>query len=107
MSKPDIRLGQGKDIVMREFVNDAIKIEMQNTQRHKKPGREACLLPSERKRHSHEVEPDRTHHDPEFLVILNPGIHSLQSSQVFCRNPPTPSWDADLGEHPRGESLQR
>jgi hypothetical protein len=62
---------------MREFVNDAIKIEMKNTQGHKKPGSKARLPPYQRQCDGHDVEPNRAHHDPEFLVILNPGMHNL------------------------------
>ena len=69
MPDPDVRPGTSKDIVMREFVNDTIKIEMKNTQGHKKPGSKARLPPYQRKGYSHDVEPHRAHHDPEFLVV--------------------------------------
>ena len=66
---------------MREFVNDTVKIEMKNTQRHQKPANKARLPPYQCKGYGHDVESGRAHHDSEFLMILNPGMHSLQSSQ--------------------------
>src|SRR5713101_1021618 len=87
MPDPDVSPGTSKDIVMRKFVNDAIKIEMNNTQGHKKPGSKAHIPPYQRQCHDHNVEPYCAHHDPKFLVILNPGMHSLQSSQGVLQHP--------------------
>ena len=80
MPDPDVRPGTGKDIVMREFVNDAIKIEMQNTQGYKKPGNKARMPPYQGQCYGHNIEPDGAQHNPEFLVILDPGMHRLHSS---------------------------
>ena len=107
MPDPDVRPGTSKDIVMREFVNDTIKIEMKNTQGHKKPGSKARLPPYQRKGYGHDVEPHRAHHDPEFLVILNPGMHNLQSSQGVLQHHTQCLVDPGPEKRPRGTSLQR
>ena len=77
---PDVGLHPSKNVVMGQFMNDAIKIEMQNAQRHKKPGRKARMPPYQRQGYGHNIEPDRTQHNPEFLTILDPSMHCLQSS---------------------------
>jgi hypothetical protein len=64
---------------MGQFMNDAIKIEMQNAQGYKKPGSNARITPSQRQCYSHNIEPNRAQHNPEFLMILDPGMHRLQS----------------------------
>jgi hypothetical protein len=80
MSHPDVGLDPSKDIIMGKFMNDAIKIEMQNAQGHKKPDSKARILPYQCQCYGHNIEPDRAQHNPEFLVILDPGMHRLQSS---------------------------
>src|SRR5262245_52851455 len=80
MPHPDVGLDPSKDIVMGKFMNDAIKIEMQNAQRHKKPDSKARILPCQRQCYGHNIEPDRAQHNPAFLVVLDPGMHRLQSS---------------------------
>ena len=80
MPHPDVGLDPSKDIVMGQFMNDAIKIEMQNAQGYKKPGSKARITPYQRQCYGHNIEPYRAQHNPEFLVILDPGLHRLQSS---------------------------
>ena len=80
MPHPDVGLDPSKDIVMGKFMNDTIKIEMQNAQGHKKPGSKARIPPYQRQYYSHNIEPNRAQHNPEFLVILDPGMHRLPSS---------------------------
>jgi hypothetical protein len=65
---------------MGKFMNNAVKIEMQNAQGYKKPGSKARIPPYQRQCYGHNIEPNRAHHDPEFLVILDTGMHRLQSS---------------------------
>jgi hypothetical protein len=72
---------------MGKFMNDAVKIEMQNTQGHKKPGSKARIPPYQRQSYSHKIEPDCAQHNPEFLTILDPGMHRLQSSKVCVPRP--------------------
>jgi hypothetical protein len=81
MPYPDIGLDPSEDIVMGEFMDDAIKIEMQNAQGHKKPGRKACIPPYQCQCYSCNIEPGRAQHNPEFLTILDPYMHCLSSSQ--------------------------
>src|SRR5215510_12017943 len=80
MPHPDIGLNTGKDIIMGEFVNDTIKIEMQNAQGDKKPGSKARIPPYQRQGYGHYIKPDGAQHNPEFLLILDPGLHCPQSS---------------------------
>ena len=56
MPHPDVGLDPRKDIIMGKFMNDAIKIEMQNAQGHKKPRREARLPERQRERNGDEIQ---------------------------------------------------
>src|SRR5262245_32832243 len=103
MPHPDVGLDPSKDIVMSKFMNDTIKIEMQNAQGHKKPGSKARIPPYQRQSYGYGIEPNRAQHNSEFLTILDPGIHRLQSSQVCCRNTRYASWDTRLS---RGSTRQ-
>src|SRR5215467_8529613 len=80
MPHPDVGLDPSKDIIMGKFMNDAIKIEMQNAQGHKKPGNKARTPPYQRQCDGYNIEPDGAQHNPEFLLILDPGMHRLPSS---------------------------
>ena len=48
MPHPDVGFNPSKDIIMGKFMNNAIKIEMQKAQGHKKPGSEARITPYQR-----------------------------------------------------------
>jgi hypothetical protein len=85
MPEPDVGLDPSKDIVMGQFMNDAIEIEMQNAQGHKKPGSKARMPPYQRQCYGHNIEHSRAQHNPEFLTILDPCMHRLQSSQGLQR----------------------
>ena len=47
----------------------------------RKPGSKARIPPYQRQCYGHNIEPDCAQHNPEFLTILDPGMHRLQSSQ--------------------------
>src|SRR5437870_3786104 len=81
MPHPDVGLDTSKDIIMGKFMNDAIKIEMENAQGHKKPGSKARIPPYQRQGYGDNIEANRAQHNPEFLTVLDPGMHCLQSSQ--------------------------
>ena len=85
MPYPDVGLDTGKDIIMGELMNNAIEIEMQKAQRHQKPGSKTGIPPYQRQSYRYYVEPDRTHHNPEFLMILDPGMHHRPSSQCLLQ----------------------
>jgi hypothetical protein len=60
MPHPDVGLGTGKNIIMREFMNNTVKIEMQKAQRHQKPGSKARVPPYQGQGYGYYVEPDCT-----------------------------------------------
>ena len=81
MPHQNVGLGARKDIVMREFVDEAIKIQMENAQGHQKPRREARIPERQRECNGHEIQSKCAHQDGKFLAIFNPDMHSLLSSQ--------------------------
>jgi hypothetical protein len=81
MANQDVGSGPGKDIIMRQLVNDAIKIEVEKTQRYQKPGRKAGVPEPQGERYGDTIEPKSVQQNGKFLAILNPGMPHLQSSQ--------------------------
>src|SRR4029453_6160606 len=75
--------GTGKDVIVGEFVNDPIEVEMEQTQRYNKPRRKASPPVRQCKANRHSIDPADTHHDCELLAFLDPALNADAPSGVI------------------------